>query len=223
MEISPTITGQSGAAGTAIQASNANISSDFQTFLRMLTAQIQNQDPLNPMESSDFAVQLATFSGVEQQVQTNELLAGLTGQIGGQASGDFGSWLGKQVQFGETAVFDGAPVELALLPDPRADQSVLVIRNAAGEEVARHPVPLGSRSISWNGLGPEGDPLPVGEYGFALENYAAGNLLSKTSAHQFGAVTEARIEGGEVMLVLQGRGLIRASDVTGIRQPDSAS
>ena len=44
------------------------ISSDFQTFLTMLTTQLQNQDPLNPVESSDFAVQLATFSGVEQQV-----------------------------------------------------------------------------------------------------------------------------------------------------------
>ena len=42
---------------------------DFQTFLKMLTTQIKNQDPLNPMEGSDFAVQLATFSGVEQQVQ----------------------------------------------------------------------------------------------------------------------------------------------------------
>ena len=43
----------------------------------MLTTQIKNQDPLNPMEGTEFAVQLATFSGVEQQVQTNQLLARL--------------------------------------------------------------------------------------------------------------------------------------------------
>lgn len=47
---------------------------DFTTFLTMLATQIKNQDPLNPMDGADFAVQLATFSGVEQQVQTNMLL-----------------------------------------------------------------------------------------------------------------------------------------------------
>ena len=47
------------------------LSSDFETFLKMLTVQLENQDPLNPVDSADYAVQLATFSGVEQQVQTN--------------------------------------------------------------------------------------------------------------------------------------------------------
>jgi flagellar basal-body rod modification protein FlgD len=57
------------------------ISSDFNTFLRMLTVQMQNQDPLDPIDSADFAVQLATFSGVEQQVRTNELLGQLSGLL----------------------------------------------------------------------------------------------------------------------------------------------
>ena len=50
------------------------ISSDFETFLKMLTVQMENQDPLNPTDSSEYAMQLATFSGVEQQVLTNDLL-----------------------------------------------------------------------------------------------------------------------------------------------------
>ncbi len=45
--------------------SSSNISADFETFLKMLTVQMQNQDPLNPVDSSDYATQLATFSGVE--------------------------------------------------------------------------------------------------------------------------------------------------------------
>jgi flagellar basal-body rod modification protein FlgD len=59
------------------------LTSDFETFLRMLTVQMKNQDPLNPIESSDFAVQLATFSGVEQQVKTNDLLTKLADSFGG--------------------------------------------------------------------------------------------------------------------------------------------
>ena len=60
-----------GTAGSS--TSTGGISSDFNTFLRMLTVQMQNQDPLNPIDSADYAVQLATFSGVEQQVRTNQL------------------------------------------------------------------------------------------------------------------------------------------------------
>jgi len=48
----------------------------------MLTVQMQNQDPLNPVDSSDYAVQLATFSNVEQQVQTNDILRELQSQMG---------------------------------------------------------------------------------------------------------------------------------------------
>jgi len=69
MDVNPI---QSGAAQTAAPTTTrTEISSDFETFLRMLTVQMQNQDPLNPVDSSDYAVQLATFSSVEQQVQTN--------------------------------------------------------------------------------------------------------------------------------------------------------
>ena len=60
----------------------ATIDSDFETFLIMLTTQMKIQDPLNPIDSSDFAVQLATFSSVEQQVKTNDLLASLGQQLG---------------------------------------------------------------------------------------------------------------------------------------------
>ena len=58
------------ASTTAASTSSGKplISSDFDTFLKMLTAQMQNQDPMKPIDSADYAVQLATFSGVEQQV-----------------------------------------------------------------------------------------------------------------------------------------------------------
>ena len=52
----------------------STVSADFKTFLRMLTEQIQNQDPMNPIDSSDYATPLATFSSVEQQVLANSYL-----------------------------------------------------------------------------------------------------------------------------------------------------
>lgn len=81
---------------------------DFQTFLTMLTAQMQNQNPLEPIEASDFAAQLATFSGVEQQVQTNELLASLATQMG---LADLASWVGRDVLSPAPVQYNGAPLQ----------------------------------------------------------------------------------------------------------------
>lgn len=69
------------------------LSSDFETFLKMLTTQMENQDPLNPVDSAEFAMQLATFSGVEQQIRTNDILADMVGgawRVGAFATGRLG-------------------------------------------------------------------------------------------------------------------------------------
>lgn len=74
-----------GAAPSATPPANATaLSSDFETFLKMLTVQMQNQDPLNPIDSTEYAMQLATFSSVEQQVLTNDLLRQMMGGQGAQ-------------------------------------------------------------------------------------------------------------------------------------------
>ena len=65
-------------------ARTAALSSDFETFLQMLTVQARYQDPLEPLSSSDYAAQLAQFSMVEQQVLTNDQLGNLAGLIGGR-------------------------------------------------------------------------------------------------------------------------------------------
>ena len=93
---------QSGSSFRAAASAGAPtmISSDFQTFLRMMTAQMQNQDPLNPMEASDFAVQLATFSGVEQQVRSNDLLAGLSDQMSLMGVSQLAGWVGMEARTG---------------------------------------------------------------------------------------------------------------------------
>ncbi|NNF91122.1 MAG: flagellar hook assembly protein FlgD, partial [Boseongicola sp.] len=92
------------------------LSSDFETFLLMLTTQMQNQDPLNPIESQDFAVQLATFSGVEQQVLSNELLETLATGMGLSGMSQLAGWVGMEARVTAPAAFDGTPITLA--PDP---------------------------------------------------------------------------------------------------------
>lgn len=196
---------------------NALVSSDFQTFLRMLTAQIQNQDPLNPVDSSDYAVQLATFSSVEQQVQTNQLLETMVARLSGSSMSDLARWIGLEAQFGQSTDFTGAPIDLALLQDARADQAVLVVHDAAGDEVQRIPVALGEANLEWAGTADDGTPFAHGTYSFSLENFAAGTLISTTPAQRYGTVVEARIDGGATLLVLEDGSLIRPEHVTAVR------
>ena len=99
-EISPLSTLPGAAKAPTPPASKADqlISSDFNTFLKMLTTQLKNQDPLNPMDNSEYAVQLATFSGVEQQVKTNTLLESLGTQLGLSGLSTYAGWVGKDAR-----------------------------------------------------------------------------------------------------------------------------
>ena len=97
MEINPAIP-----TSVPSAAQTSAITSDFETFLRMLTVQMQNQDPLNPVDSNDYATQLATFSGVEQAVLTNDLLTTLTTQLNSSGLADMAAWVGKDFGSSQT-------------------------------------------------------------------------------------------------------------------------
>lgn len=205
-------------------AQNALISSDFQTFLNMLTTQMKNQDPLNPVDSSDFAVQLATFSGVEQQVRGNQLLESLAAQLGVMGLTQISGWVGMEVRAAVPVAFDGAPVTLSPRVETGANRAVLVVRDASGEEVQRADLTLPAAPLQWAGTAAGGRTLPEGLYSFEVESYADDGLLAVTPVESFASVIEARIEGGQTVLVLQGGVELPAAEVAALRaaQPPRA-
>lgn len=191
---------------------------DFQTFLKMLTTQIKNQDPLNPMEGSDFAVQLATFSGVEQQVKTNQLLEQLAGaQANGLSS--MTGWIGKDIRTVAPIGFDGTPVTLDIQPETAANNVTLVTLDARGKEVMREQIDSSAGELEWTGLRSDGTSLPAGIYSFKLIS-AKGKEILKTSA--VGAY--ARVQGVEsaadgIRLTLPGGANAYENQVTALRDP----
>ncbi|MCU0911403.1 MAG: flagellar hook assembly protein FlgD [Rhodobacteraceae bacterium] len=210
----------SGAASARPPAAQAKsgLSSDFQTFLKMLTTQIQNQDPLNPKPADEFAVQLATFSSVEQQVLTNELLQGLTGQLGGGIS-QIAGWVGMEARAQAPVRFDGAPVTILPSPAPGADAAQLVVRNETGREVARVPVAASSDPLVWDGTGSGGQTVLPGVYSFELVSFANGVPTASSTPASYGRVTEARVENGKPVVVLASGATVPASEVSALRQP----
>jgi len=207
-------------AAAAAVSSRAAISGDYETFLKMLTTQMQNQDPLNPMDSSDLSVQLATFSGVEQQVQTNDLLQGLIAQVGLMNMSDLAGWVGMEARAEAPAWFDGAPLPLSLAPRAGADAAVLAVYDAAGKLVAEEPVPLNAGEIDWVGTTAAGAPLPEGAYSFRLISSTGGAMMGTDPVETYGKIVEARSEAGKVLLVLEGGVEVAADAVTALRTPE---
>ena len=123
-------------ASTAADADDSVISSDFETFLRLLTTQLENQDPLNPLDSSEFAVQLATFSSVEQQVKTNDLLRDLASGFGASGLTQLAGWVGMEARVNAPAAFDGTPITLAPEIDPASDAATLVVRGCSAPRIS---------------------------------------------------------------------------------------
>ena len=216
MEISSTT-----AAPTPASTQSApKITSDFDTFLKMLTTQVRNQDPMNPLDSSEFAVQLATFSGVEQQVRTNQMLESLSSQMGVMNMAQLAGWIGMEARVKIPVQFTGDPVMLSPNPAALADKAVLVVRDDLGREVARQEVPVAAGPYEWQGRDDFGNTLADGRYTLALESYADNQLLGMTPVEVYATVQEARGNGaGGVMLVFPGGVTADSRDVSALRQP----
>ncbi|MCE6960919.1 flagellar hook assembly protein FlgD [Cereibacter sphaeroides] len=213
MDITPTTAG----TGTQGATSPPATTSDYQTFLRMLTTELQNQDPMDPMDSKEFALQLATFSGVEQQVKTNDLLTTMSGSLGVMGLSELAGWIGREARVAAPAWFDGAPITISPNPVLGADRANLVVRDADGGIVAQEAIEAEAGPIDWAGTDAEGNPLPEGAYSFSIESYTGDELLGTTDVEVYSEVVEARGGSNGTILVLRGGVEVAASSVTALR------
>jgi flagellar basal-body rod modification protein FlgD len=216
MNVTPVASTSTTAAPAATQT--AKITSDFDTFLRMLTVQMQNQDPLNPMDSADYAVQLATFSGVEQQVRTNQLLTDMQTRFQQSSMAEMAGWIGKEARSPAPVSFTGSPVILSPNPAPGATAADLVIRDMQGRLIAREAIPVSTAPYSWLGADATGMPLPGGSYQLTLESRNGEQVISTTATEHYARVIEVRGTADGTKLVLEGGVEVPAAQVTALRE-----
>ncbi len=218
---SSALTGQGAGqtAGQSTQGQSGKITSDFDTFLRMLTVQMQNQDPLNPIDSADYAVQLATFSGVEQQVRTNQLLTDMQGRFQQMDIAEMASWIGQDARSPAPVWFDGGPVSLSPTPANGADRAVLVIRDSRGMLVSREDIPPRTAAYQWFGADMAGNPLPPGAYAVSLESLQGDRIIDTSPVEHYARVVEVRSTPQGPSLVLASGVEVASSAVTALRMP----
>lgn len=199
-QISPVT--QSTVAQSQPASSTKGIASDFDAFLTMLTVQMKNQDPLNPIESADYAVQLATFAGVEQQTRSNDFLEQIANRIGGGSLSDYAGWIGKQVASPSGAQFDGSPLTLLPTYPADADRAIIEVQAGDGIVIERIELPLEPGPITWTGESPNGNSYLFGDYTFSTVGYSGEAEIAREITAVYQEVKEVRAGPGGARLVL---------------------
>ena len=217
MEITPTTANPAAAKKAATDTTANTMAGDFQTFLTLLTTQMRNQDPLKPMESTEFVAQLASFSGVEQQIRSNERLESILSVLSGGSADGLASWIGREVRAPVAADFKGEAIEVGMTPVADTDRTVLVVRNDFDQEVVRRAVTPQDGMVAWDGTNGLGATLANGRYRFTLESYAGDTLKDTQAGQVFAAVREVRIEDGAPVLLTDGGGRVALDAITAVR------
>jgi flagellar basal-body rod modification protein FlgD len=174
----------SSAAATASLA-NQQIAGNFQSFLTLLTTQLQNQNPLDPLDTNQFTQQLVEFAGVQQQLNTNDSLATLVSlQQTAQSTQALG-FVGKTaIVNGSTAALSDSQAawELSVPNNATAD---ITITNSTGQTVysGSYAMTAGNgQAFVWNGKGNNGTQYPDGSYTLtAVAKDASNNPVAVTT------------------------------------------
>ena len=194
---------------------------DFQNFLTLLTAQLRNQDPLDPADSTEFVAQLAQFSSVEQLVVANNKLDSISSAIVADGIEKYAGWIGKQAEATSApAYFDGEPLQYRLSGASDASRVETVITNQSGKEVARFASQNSGAVQTWDGL-VSGAPAPTGAYAVTAMYYGSNNeVIGEEIANTFGNVREVRFSGDTPAIVLTGGVEIKPSQIAGLGLKD---
>lgn len=218
--VSPTVTTPQ-AESTADRVS---LSNDFDDFLLLLTTQLQNQDPLSPMDSTEFTNQLVQFSNVEQQIKSNEYLENLLTMQTLNLTALGLSYIGKDVEVaGETfETTGGTNVDMSYDMPNTASSSTLTIKDENGNTVFTQAADLtaGLHKFTWNGMNQSGNPVPAGEYTINISALDSENVSLNVITYVPGHVDSLESsEDGSLMLGINGQQI----PITDVRKVSQAS
>ena len=190
-------------------------------FLKLLMTQLQNQDPMEPMDNGEFMGQMAQFSTVEGITEMGESIDGLVGMYQGQQMSANASMIGKKALVdGNWAQLEGGKLAGAIDLTTAANDLRVDVKSETGELMAS--IGLGSKmagvqEFSWDGIKQDGTTAPEGNY--YLSASAVRDGQSTVPAMQvYGTVNSVQMKGGEVTLNVSGQGNVSFNNVKRISQ-----
>ncbi|MFC3578688.1 flagellar hook assembly protein FlgD [Sphingomonas hylomeconis] len=199
--------GSASPAAASTQSALAKLSSDTSMFLKLLTTQMQNQDPLDPMDTSAYTQQLVQFSQVEQSIQQSQSLKDILTTLKTRDLTDAASLIGRSASL-DTPVAglrDGAPASWHYATDRPAARVIATVSDADGTTVATRTLDASAGDFVWDGRDANGNRVPAGAYSLTISaTDAAGSRVPATVTAQ-GIIDEVVVDGGTLSVVANGQ------------------
>jgi len=212
--------GATSTTASAAATSRASIANNFDTFLLLLTTQLKNQNPLDPLDTNQFTQQLVQFAGVEQQIRSNESLEALVNL-------NKTSQLSTAMNYvGATVTAEGATSALKsgvatwYVTAPRPASATINVSDSSGNVVFTHDTTLeaGTNGFSWDGKMTNGQTAPEGQYTIKI-NAKDASGQGVTISTQFSGVVDAVDLSGSEPLLMVGTALLSLDKVKAVQKP----
>ncbi|MCE1237665.1 MAG: flagellar hook assembly protein FlgD [Hyphomicrobiales bacterium] len=201
----PTLTSSS----STTSSDTATLSSNYEMFMTLLVTQMQNQDPLNPTDTSTFTSQLVQYSQVEQQIKTNSYLSDIKALSATQNATNLVSYIGKTVEAdGTTSYFNGSDdASWNFTSSASASSATVTITNSDGDTVYTGTTKLsaGDNTYTWDGTTSSGGKASAGTYTISVSGTSSSGSAVTITNTASGTVTGVDFSGDTPLLTVNGQ------------------
>ncbi|WBY09455.1 flagellar hook capping FlgD N-terminal domain-containing protein [Sphingomonas sp. 7/4-4] len=189
-------------------AATTKINADFDMFLKLLTAQMQNQDPLDPMDTAQYTQQLVQYSQVEQSIEQTATLKEMLAAFGTQNLMQASSLVGAQVETSSatSGLSAATPAQWTWSATRDVTSMTATIKDDKGKIIDTLPITAtgAAGAFTWDGTTSAGKKVDPGLYTLELAGVDASGAKVAATAHAFGKVNDVELENGMVKLTING-------------------
>jgi flagellar basal-body rod modification protein FlgD len=205
----------------ATQTAQSQLMGNYNSFLLLLTTQLKNQDPLAPLDATQFVSQLSQLASVEQAITSNQKLDKIVSALGASATLSDIGLIGRPVEVEDknAEVKDGT-MSMTYKLDADAKQAVMTIRDQSGTIIGVQPIDTqaGEHSFTWDGTDSHGGQMDDGIYNFEVS--AVDSDGKPVTGHSYVTATVNRVETSSdgSTLVLSNGSRVASSAVLAVMQ-----
>lgn len=193
-------------------------------FLRLFTTQLRYQNPINPMDSTEFTSQLAQFSSLEQLFNIGSQLKDLLLYQNSLQNTLTANLIGKEIRYEGNSIYlrESANINYSLTsPASKVKITIYDSNGKIVKEIELDNQPDGSQSYQWDGRDSTGNKLPEGEYKVRIEAFDTEGKALEVSTQSLGVVTGITFEDNLTYLIIDNNTKIQISQVRAIRNQTS--
>jgi len=204
---STTAAAQTGAATTSTTLGK-QASPDFNLFLKLLTTQAQNQDPLNPTDATQYTQQLAQFSQVEQSLQQTNTLKDILSRFSTQDLSSAANLIGREATFDSNTVglTSKNPARWTYSNSGMTGPLTATIKDAGGRTVSTQTIDddSGTGEVTWTGTKSDGSQAADGAYTLTVKGQDSGGVSVSATINAIGTVGDVQSKNNVVTVGING-------------------